>query len=136
MIYLEKKYLQEIVEHCKGEYPKESCGIIAGKEKRVTKIYRMKNVSENPEICYFMEPKEQIKIFKEMRQLETELIGIYHSHSNSPAYPSQRDIDLAHYAEASYIIISLKDFNNPEVRAFKIKDGEIEEEKIIISEIK
>ncbi|MCM8787422.1 MAG: Mov34/MPN/PAD-1 family protein, partial [Candidatus Omnitrophica bacterium] len=107
-------------------------------ELQTKKVYKMTNVSENPETCYFMNPEEQLKVFKEMRKLGLEMIGIYHSHANSPAYPSQRDCELAFYPEADYLIISCSFniqrsmFNEPEVRAFKITEGKIQEEKIII----
>lgn len=136
MLYLTKTQFNDIINHAKKEYPKECCGIVTGnvsqRSKVVTKVYRMTNVSENPETCYFMKPEEQLKVFKEMRQLGVEMLGIYHSHAYSPAYPSQRDCELAFYPEADYIIISLKNFNNPEVRAYKILEGNIVEEKIVI----
>lgn len=143
MLYLTKTQFNDIINHAKKEYPKECCGIVAGnviqqsevnsqQSKVVTKVYRMTNVSENPETCYFMKPEEQLKVFKEMRQLGIEMLGIYHSHAYSPAYPSQRDCELAFYPEADYIIISLRDFSNPEVRAYKILEGKIVEEKIVI----
>lgn len=135
---IDEKYLEEIIEHCKNEYPKEACGILAGKishrlmEKTVTKVYKMKNVSENPETCYFMQPEEQFKVFKEIRQLEIEMLAIYHSHTNTSAYPSKRDIEMAFYPEAVYIIISLQDFDKPKIRGFKMTEGEIKEERIEI----
>lgn len=132
MIYLTKEDIQKIIEHCQKEYPKEACGILAGMAGRVSKVYKMKNTSDNPQICYFMEPGEQLRVFKEMRNSGIEMSGIYHSHSKSPAYPSPRDCEMAYYPEAVYLIISLKDFNNPEVRVFKIIEGKIEEEKVII----
>jgi proteasome lid subunit RPN8/RPN11 len=141
MIHLTKEQFYEIVNHTKQEYPKEACGILAGKItlnsdkhqlKTVTKVYKMTNVSESPETCYFMKPEEQLKVFKEMRDLNIEMLGIYHSHTMSIAYPSQRDCEMAFYPEASYIIISLKDFNNPKIRAFKIIEEKIIEEEIII----
>jgi len=140
MLYLTKEQFEGIIKHCQREYPKESCGILAGKVyseqnqsmKKITKVYKMTNTSDNPEICYFMKPEEQLKVFKEMRQLEIEMLGIYHSHSNSPAYPSQRDCEMAFYPEADYVIISLKDYNNPVVRAFKIIEGRIEEKNIVV----
>ncbi len=146
MIHLEKKQFQEIIKHCQKEYPKEACGILAGRyagESSVPEqsegtsgivetVYRMTNTSGNPETCYFMEPKEQLKVFKEMRGLGIEMLGIYHSHSGTSAYPSQRDCEMAFYSEASYVIISLQDFDNPEVRAFKIIEGKIQEGKIVV----
>lgn len=137
---IDKKYLSEIIEHCQKEYPKEACGILAGNKmdqglgvrdrEIVKKVYKMKNVSESPETCYFMEPEEQFKVFKEMRNLGYEMLAIYHSHTSSPAYPSKRDIEMAFYPEAIYIIISLQNFDKPEIRGFGIIDEKIEEEEL------
>lgn len=132
MITISKKDLNEIFEHAKKEYPKEACGILVGKENKITKIYNMKNVSEKPEVCYFMDSKEQFKVFKEIRQGNLEMIAIYHSHSLTSAYPSKRDIEMAFYADAFYAIISFADYDNPVIRAFKIIDGNITEENIKI----
>ncbi len=87
----------------------------------VKKIYKMKNISEVPESCYFMSPEEQFKVFKEIRGENLELVAIYHSHTNSPAYPSKRDVELAFYPEVVYLIISMINFNEPEIRGFKIQ---------------
>lgn len=124
-------YINQIIEHCRSCYPKEACGILAGKNGKAEKVYCMANVSEDPMHCYFMDPKEQLSVFKEMRNNGQELLGIYHSHAYVDAYPSKRDIELAYYPEASYIIVSFKDTDNPSVRSFKIMDGKIEEEKIL-----
>ena len=132
MIYLITDNYQEIIKHCQKEYPKEVCGILAGKENKISKVYEMANISESPETCYLMNPEEQLKVFKEMRNLGIEMLGIYHSHSSSFAYPSRRDCEMVFYPEVDYVIISLKDYNNPDVRAFKIIEGKIEEEKIEI----
>ncbi len=119
-----------MVEHCRKEYPHEACGILAGKDNLITKVYRMTNTSETPEICYCIDTKVLIKLNKEMRNSGLEKLGIYHSHGNSSAYPSARDVKDAHYPEASYVIVSLTDFHKPKVGSFKIIEGRIEEEKI------
>lgn len=123
-----KQYINQIIEHCRSCYPKEACGILAGKRGVVDKVYPMINVSENPIHCYFMDPKEQLKVFKEIRNEGLELVGIYHSHAYVDAYPSKRDVELAYYPDASYIIVSFKDINKPSIRSFKIREGNIEEE--------
>lgn len=132
MIYLEKKQFSRMIEHCQKEYPKEACGILAGKDERVSTVYKMVNTSEKPEICYFMQPEEQLKVFKEMRRLGVEMLGIYHSHSETSAYPSKRDCEMAFYPEASYVIISLQDCGKPDVRAFKIMENKIKEEQVVV----
>ena len=69
---------------------------------------------------------------KEIRAENLGMVGIYHSHPHSDAYPSAHDVKLAFYPEASYIIISLKDRDGSRIRSFKIIDGEITEEELKI----
>jgi proteasome lid subunit RPN8/RPN11 len=59
--------------------------------------------------------------------------GIYHSHTRSAAYPSQTDVNLAFYPDALYVIVSVEDPAKPDVRAFRIVDGKIDEAEIAIS---
>ena len=61
-----------------------------------------------------------------------EMTGIFHSHVASEAYPSQKDIRLAFYAEPSYLIVSLSDMKKPVLRSFKIRDEKATEEEIRI----
>lgn len=131
---INKKDLNNILNHAKENYPKEACGILCGKGNKITKVYNMKNTSENPETCYFMAPEEQLNVFKEIRNENLEMIAIYHSHTNSPPYPSKRDIDLAFYDDAYYVIISFTDFENPDIKTYKITNGNIKEENIKIEE--
>lgn len=127
--------IKHIIEHCRNAYPKEACGILAGRDGKVEKVYPMTNVSGDPVHCYFMDTKEQFKVFKDMRNQGLELYGIYHSHAYTDPYPSVKDIELAYYEDASYVIVSFKDYNNPVVRSFKIKEGRIEEEEILSDRI-
>ncbi|MCD5401224.1 M67 family metallopeptidase [candidate division NPL-UPA2 bacterium] len=131
---IKKSCFSEMVKHCRKEYPNEACGILAGKDNLITKVYKMANISEIPTTCYFMDPREQLKVFKEMRNARLEMLGIYHSHVASSPYPSPRDVEMAFYPEASYVIISLTDFHKLEVSSFKIGEGKIEEEEISYKE--
>jgi len=79
-----------------------------------------------------MDPKEQLKVMKEIRNLEMKMVGICHSHLETEAYPSARDVELAFYPEVSYVIISIKDRDNPSIRSFRIIEGKISEEKVKI----
>lgn len=130
MLYLSKDRVNELIEHSKKEAPNEACGILAGKERRVEKVYQMTNI-DNSSKTFFMDPKEQLKVMKEIRNSGLEMIGIYHSHLETEAYPSAHDVELAYYPEASYVIVSIKDRDNPKIRSFKIVEGKIQEEEIV-----
>jgi len=131
MIYIARNLLKQMLEHSKREFPNEACGILAGKQGRVKKVYQMVNTDKSSK-TFFMEPKEQLKVMKEIRSLGLEMIGIYHSHVASEAYPSAHDLEMAFYPEVSYVIISIKDQDHPSIRSFRIEEGKISEEEVRI----
>lgn len=131
MIILTEAQYQEILEHARTGVPEEVCGILAGEGETVKHLYKMKN-TEQSATRYFMEPREQLRVFKEMRERGWEMLGIYHSHPATPARPSEEDIKLAFYPEASYLILSLEDPKTPVLRAFRIHDGKVSEDDLKI----
>lgn len=142
MIRIPQSVIDKIISHAQSEAPNECCGLLGGKENGVSEIYRIANLpADDPKIAdlkvpadrrfrYIMNPKEQLLAFKKMRQEGIELIGIYHSHPHSPAYPSATDVRLAFYSEVYYLIVSLEEKDRPQLRAFRILEGKIMEEKI------
>ncbi len=131
MIYISKDLVEQVVEHSKKEFPNEACGILSGIQRRVERVYEMTNVEKSPQ-TFFMDAKEQLKVMKEIRSKGEEMIGIYHSHVASQAYPSGHDVELAFHPEVSCVIISIKDRKNPSVRSFNIVEGNITEEDLKI----
>ena len=67
-----------------------------------------------------MDAQQQIDAMRTMRESNQDLFAIYHSHPNSEASPSERDLDEATYYEILYIIISLSTQGDPEIRGFWI----------------
>ena len=131
MIYINRNFKKALIEHLKDEFPNEACGILAGRNYRVEKIYRMKNTDKSA-ASFFMDPQEQLKVMKEIRVSGLDFIGVYHSHPETKAYPSAHDVELAAYPEVSYVIVSLKDVDNPDIASFKIVEGKITEEEVRI----
>jgi len=127
-LLITREFLDEVISHCREVYPKEACGILAGKDGVVKKIYKMKNI-ENSSISYMMEPKEQLTVMKEMRKDDLELTALYHSHPDLQAYPSPKDITLASYPDSTYVIVSLFD-NETEIKAFTIRNEVVKEVEI------
>lgn len=120
-----------MIAHAKAGYPNEACGILAAKDGRTADFFPMRNADESS-ISYFMDPKEQLGVFKQMRQRGVEMNGIFHSHVASEAYPSQKDVRLAFYPDVSYLIVSLSNLDKPVLRSFKIIDENVTEEEIQI----
>lgn len=119
--------INDMLAHAKEGYPHEVCGLITGKENLPSRIFRMSNIDKSS-VSYMMDPAEQFRAFKEIRNEGLELLAIYHSHPTSPSYPSQTDVRLAFYPEAVYVIVSLQKVGNPDVKGFRILDGRISDE--------
>lgn len=129
---LDRVFFDEMVEHGLAAFPNEACGLLAGKEGRPVKFFPMTNRDASP-VSYRLDPKEQLHAFQEMDDEGWELLGIFHTHTHSEAYPSETDRQQAFYPEAAYLVMSLSDRANPVVRAFRIADGQVEEEELGIA---
>jgi len=118
-----------VISHCKAIYPNEACGLLAGKGDTAEQIYNMTNI-EKSNVSYMMDPEEQFRAMKEMRNNGHKMLAIYHSHPHSQAYPSPKDITLAFYSDPVYLIVGLANKDRPEVRAFEILEGDVREVQI------
>jgi proteasome lid subunit RPN8/RPN11 len=128
---LTRAQVDEMIAHAHAEFPSECCGLLAGRGDRVELLFRGRNVDHSP-YTYSLDPQEQLRFFKDMDARGLELVGIYHSHTQSPAYPSRTDVAKALYPDAAYVIVSLQDERTPTMRAFRIRDNTIVEEALAV----
>jgi [CysO sulfur-carrier protein]-S-L-cysteine hydrolase len=129
--HLPEEMCQAIVEHARRDAPRECCGIIAGRDGLPVRLHPARNIAEGNAL-YEIDPAELIELeFHTMPAAKTELVAIYHSHPVSPAYPSATDIALAFWPDAIYVICSLAAPEQPVVRGFRIRDGEVAEVNLI-----
>ena len=127
--------LNRLIEHSRQEYPLESCGILAGKNGKITKFFPMENTQKSSS-CYLMAPEEQLRVFQEIEKEGLELLAIYHSHPHSPAFPSQRDVDSAFYPDSLILIISLMEDKVSQIGAFQIEKGKIQQKAVKVNQNK
>lgn len=120
-----RRIFDEMLEHAREAAPNECCGLIGGGDGEARTLYRARNAEASP-LRYNLDPQDQFRIMTTMEESGEELSAIYHSHTASPAYPSQTDINLAAYPDALYLIVSLADGERP-LRGFRISDGEVTE---------
>ncbi len=118
MIEINKTVLDEMITHARALTPVESCGYLAGEKGRITTLYKMTNVDNSPEHFSF-DPKEQFAVIKEARNAGLTVMGVYHSHPESPARLSKEDLRLLNDPNMVYLIVSLWQ-PKAEVAAFKI----------------
>jgi proteasome lid subunit RPN8/RPN11 len=116
-----------MVEHARDDAPNECCGYAQLTDARVDRVFRAKNLRASP---YGYELDPQSLLAANDLDDDGHGVAIYHSHPRSPAEPSQTDINLAHYPHWRYLIVSLA--GEPQVRAWRIADGRVEEEDIVV----
>jgi len=122
---------EQMLEHAREDAPNECCGILGGRDGNPTTLYRATNAEHSP-LRYTLEPNDLFRIsFREIPENDEEMLAIYHSHTASPAYPSQTDINLATYPDSVYLIVSLADGQEP-LRGFRIDDGEVSEVELTV----
>lgn len=139
MLVISRSELEAILDHCRSGFPNEACGILAGRGGRVVRVYPMRNARPSP-VSYEMDPAEQFQVLKKIREESLSLVGIFHSHPRSPAYPSGVDVEKAYwpgtvfpnYPDAVYLIISLTE-GQPVVKGFSILEGSVAEVRLHIA---
>ncbi|MGB2695355.1 MAG: M67 family metallopeptidase [Dehalococcoidia bacterium] len=129
---LERSFADEIIAHAREDAPNECCGIIAGNDGSATKLYRAVNAEASP-YRYNVDPKDLLKIYRDIDDHGWDVLAIYHSHTHTEAYPSPTDVRLAAWPEAYYLIVSLANEKKPVLRAFRIKGGVVDEAKIEVN---
>jgi proteasome lid subunit RPN8/RPN11 len=132
MLSLDRSYVDEIIAHARQDVPNECCGIIAGRDGHAAKLYRALNAEASP-YRYNVDPKDLLRIYRDIDGNGWDLLAIYHSHTHTEAYPSPTDVRLAAWPEAYYVIVSLADEANPVLRAFRIEDGQVTEEELTVA---
>jgi proteasome lid subunit RPN8/RPN11 len=123
-----------IVGHCYDDYPDEACGLLTGRlvgtepDGRITDAVPCTNV-ERSAVTYSVDGREQLRVMREAEARGDEIVGGWHSHTHTDAYPSPTDVRLAAYPICA--IVSLRDVV-PMLRAYRIHDGAIAEIPIAI----
>lgn len=136
MIVIEQKPLDEMYRDALQSFPDECCGFFFGKEledeRIITNILVVRNRKEGDKRRRFeISPKDYLNAERFADENDLQLLGVYHSHPNHPAIPSEHD-RVAAQPYFSYIIISVKENEIADTRSWQLNDNfQFEEEKII-----
>jgi proteasome lid subunit RPN8/RPN11 len=134
MLTIPRALHADMVAQALDEAPLECCGLLAGTpgRGRVQAYHRCANAAASARV-YTVEPRDQLRATRRAEDAGLDIIGVVHSHTHTPPYPSATDIAQAPDPDWHYVIVSLADAE-PSVRAYRISDGVVQEEVIIIDE--
>ena len=123
-LILTNEQLQSMIEHVNIHAPLESCGLLAGRDSLVERIFFIENQAQS-EVRYVMNPIGQLAAFEWIDSNGMELLGIFHSHPAGPETVSPTDIAEAAYTVV-YVILTRPD-GNWQARGFWIEDNDYTE---------
>ena len=134
---ISRAIVDQILQQARAEYPDEACGVILGPLNADTpeRLKPMINAAHSPTF-YEFDPKDLLALYREVDDNDEEIVVIYHSHTETEAYPSRTDIAYAGEPGAHYVLVSTREEIAPatEFRSYRIIDGIVTEEPVTIQD--
>ena len=127
----------DLLDALRAGVPNEACGILVALRYwndggAATRWIPLHNAAQSP-YRYLIDPQEQLRVWMELDDADEVVWAIVHSHVASPARPSQTDVGLAFYPDSLYIVCSLTNMDEPDLRAWSIVDGAVSEVVLVDS---
>ena len=118
---------EELLAHARAEEPNEACGLLAGDlaSGMASRYLPARNAEASP-LRYTVHPDDLVRIVFGIEDAGEDLVGIFHSHTHTPAIPSPTDLRSAQYPDAFYLLATLSDPDaSPQaaLRAWRITSG-------------
>lgn len=133
-IVLTAELRDQMVRHAYSCHPEEACGLLAGPiDGDIQRVFPTTNILHSS-TNYTIDPKEHLAAIKESEARDWEIVGVFHSHPHTVGYPSPTDIGLAPEPNWLYVLVGMEDYHTPTVRGFRIRDGRVTEETLVIEE--
>lgn len=108
-----------IVAHARAGKPEEICGVVRGRGLNAFQAIRGRNMAAERIENYEVDPQTLLLQF-DFEDAGDALMGVYHSHPVSVAYPSATDAWNANYPDPVYLICSLEFDESPVIRAYRL----------------
>ncbi len=130
MLSVSRPVHDQMVAHCLTGLPEEACGLLGGDPEtgEVVTCYPTRNVAASAKL-YTVDPREHLRADRDAESSGHSIIGVFHSHTHTEAFPSPTDVAQAPDPTWHYVIVSLRD-TQPVARSYRIVDGEVTEEPI------
>ena len=125
MITIVQRVLDDVRAHADQDAPRECCGLLIGRQRVILECARALNLAEGT-TRFLLDPRDHIRAMREARARQMDVVGFYHSHPRSRAYPSETDVAESGYAGAWHLIAGEAE-NGREMRLFAIDRASVME---------
>jgi [CysO sulfur-carrier protein]-S-L-cysteine hydrolase len=131
VLTLDSAQREAIIATCIRALPNEGCGLLLGTaEGTVRDVVASANVADSARI-YEIDPKVLLRVTRQADNEILEVIGVFHSHTHSEAYPSPTDVRQAPDPTWHYVLVSLLE-SPADLRSFRVVDGTVDEEELAV----
>lgn len=132
MLRMPRELYLQMVAHCITGLPDEACGLLAGNPSSglVERCYPTRNAAASARV-YTVDSRDLLQADRDAERHSLALVGVFHSHTHTDAYPSPTDIAQAPDPGWHYVLVSLRD-THPVVRSYRIADGIVDEESVVL----
>jgi [CysO sulfur-carrier protein]-S-L-cysteine hydrolase len=132
MLRLPASVYTQIVAHCLSGLPDEACGLIGGDlaTGAVDRCYPTRNLAASAKL-YTVDPKQHLQADRDAESRGMAIMGVFHSHTHTDAYPSPTDVAQAPDPAWHYVLVSLRD-SQPMLRSYRIVGERIDEEPVVM----
>ena len=132
MLRLDATAHVRILRHAFEGLPDEACGLLVGShaDSRADTFEPCVNEAASSKL-YSIGGRDFMRIDRAAEAAGAEIVGVVHSHTHTQAYPSPTDVRQAPDPAWHYVIVSLR-LAEPELRSYRIVDGEILEEPVVL----
>ena len=118
-----------MVASCVRALPNEGCGLLLGNvDGTVVDVVASPNVADSAKV-YEIDSRVLLRTYRRAEDEGLEVLGVYHSHTHSEAYPSSTDVAQAPDPSWHYVLVSFRGVPTV-VRSFRIIEGEVSEEDV------
>ena len=121
-----RRVLDDVQAHAREEVPRECCGMLLGSADSIVDSARAANLEEGT-TRFRIDPRDHIRAIRDARSRQLDVIGFYHSHPRSRAYPSATDVAEAGYAGAMHLIVGVDEQGAQEARLFTVDGASVTE---------
>ncbi len=136
MLTLSRTQRDTVIAACIRALPDEGCGLLVGRingaDATVVEVVGSRNVASSARI-YEVDPLVLLRTVRRVEREGLSVLGVFHSHTHSEAYPSDTDVRQAPDPTWHYVIVSLRDVPSS-IRSFRVRGDSVDEEDLYIEE--
>ena len=135
MIYVRQSAYEDMLAHARACTGEMACGILSGRieggKRMVIGFYPITNTAHDPE-RFALDRREHSQAMAAMKKQGASMIATWFCHRDSEARMSAYEIQAAHDRDGSYLVLSLKTPDAPELCSYRVWGGRADKEELLL----